>query len=439
MQWTVWLGAVIAILLLAGCGGKPADDVAQATAIAGRVLATLTAEALSTPTPSDQVKSVAERAFAAWAEVRGVPYREALITVESNDNVYANLRVVAWFRPAQTAPWEEWEATMECRYVGKEWQCNQGLDFALTAGEWGRRAAQTATTEAAMAAAEAATAEVWAVTATAEALERATAVAATATAEAPERATAQAEGKLLWTNAVDRAGYLPVPAGEFLMGANDGNSDEKPQHTVYLDFFWIMQTEVTNVQYGWCVAAGGCTAPGSTASSTRSEYYGRTEYADYPMINVDWMQADAYCRWAGGRLPTEAEWEKAARGTDGRIYPWGNEVPDARRANYATFASSVGDTTSAGNYPSGASPYGALDMAGNVWEWTADWYDAYYYARAPAPGRNPTGPASGDYRVLRGGGCDRYGSNLRVASRRSYYPTGMDDFVGFRCVAAPEK
>ncbi len=369
MRWIVWLGVIGALLLLAGCGGAP----------------------------DAQVKPVAEKAFAAWAKVRSVPYREALITVESNDNVYANVRVVAQFRPSQAAPWEEWEATMECRYVGKEWQCNQGLDFALTAGEEGRRAAATAT----VVAAEQATAQAYA--------------AATVTVVAAERATAQAAGGP-WVNDQDGASYVYVSVGEFLMGSTDADLnagiDEKPQHTVSLDGFWIMQTEATNAQYEKCVAARGCTAPHGTR-------WQKSGYADHPVVNVDWAQADAYCRWAGGRLPTEVEWEKAARGTDGRIYPWGNEAPDGQRAN---FDSNVGDTEPVGSYPSGASPYGALDMAGNVWEWVADWYDT-----------------SGGDRVLHGGGWSNNADLLRVAYRLNLDTTfwGNRDF-GFRCVAVPE-
>ncbi len=197
------------------------------------------------------------------------------------------------------------------------------------------------------------------------------------------------------TQAASKDGMLliPVPAGEFLMGAKASDSlaetDEKPQHRVYLDLFWIDRTEVTNAMYALCVQAKVCTPPHEFSSVTRSSYYGNAAYANYPVIKVDWGQADAYCRWAGRRLPSEAQWEKAARGPDGRTYPWGEGITP-QRANYNRETS--GDTAPVGSYPAGAGPYGALDQAGNVWEWTADWYDATYYSKPT--GNNPAGPAN---------------------------------------------
>jgi len=221
-----------------------------------------------------------------------------------------------------------------------------------------------------------------------------------------------------------------VPAGEFFMGSNTGEADEKPLHTVYLDAFWIDQTEVTNGMYGKCEAAGGCTPPLDRSSATRTYYYGNSQYRNYPMINVDWNQAAAYCQWAGRRLPTEAEWEKAARGTDGRSYPWG-EGTDCDKANYG---GCNGDTRAVGQYPGGASPYTALDMAGNVWEWVNDWYGADYYSQSPD--RNPSGPSSGEYRVLRGGSWYDSVNIVRRASRNWYYPVNRFYIIGFRCASS---
>ncbi|MBN2386387.1 MAG: SUMF1/EgtB/PvdO family nonheme iron enzyme [Anaerolineales bacterium] len=218
-----------------------------------------------------------------------------------------------------------------------------------------------------------------------------------------------------------------VPAGEFTMGS-DRYFDEQPVHTVYLDATWIDRTEVTNGMYALCVAEGACTPPSWSSSHTRSSYYGNPAYADYPVIYVTWNDADTYCAWAGGRLPSEAEWEKAARGTDARIYPWGEPFPTAGLANYGFH---VGDTERVGSYPAGASPYGALDMSGNVWEWVADRYDGTYYVRSPE--RNPQGPPDGSGRVLRGGSWGGDGGNLRAALRYGGDPASANLNIGFRC------
>jgi serine/threonine-protein kinase len=231
-----------------------------------------------------------------------------------------------------------------------------------------------------------------------------------------------------------------VPGGEFEAGSDDDGvdytlqlcdeyrhdcerewfEDEQPMHPVALDGFWIDQTEVTNAQYRQCVEAGDCDPPPNSSSSTRDFYHGNSTYDDYPVIYVSWHQANAYCEWAGTRLPTEAEWEYAARGTDGWEYPWGNAVPDATLLNYN---GNVGDTTAVGSYPDGASWCGALDMAGNVWEWVADWYASDYYRRSPS--HNPTGPSSGEYRVLRGGAWINFQIYIRCAFRLRHHPSVM--------------
>ena len=227
---------------------------------------------------------------------------------------------------------------------------------------------------------------------------------------------------------------LYVPAGEFTMGSETGKDEEKPIHTIYLDGFWIDQTEVTNRQYALCVTAGQCIPPNETDSSLRSIYYGNSEFDDYPVIYVNWNMAKTYCEWAGRRLPTEAEWEKAARGMDERTYPWGEDI-SCNEANYDPKDSCFGDTTIAGNFTSGESPYGVYDMAGNVWEWVSDWYSETYYQDSPLS--NPLGPDSGQYRVLRGGSFDSSTSGVRTTNRYRYEPIYTLLSIGFRCASSP--
>jgi formylglycine-generating enzyme required for sulfatase activity/photosystem II stability/assembly factor-like uncharacterized protein len=252
-----------------------------------------------------------------------------------------------------------------------------------------------------------------------------------------------------WMRPADGMTMVYVPEGSFSMGSdldadveickrfNGGSclpgwyADEAPTHNVYLDAYWIDKTEVTNGKYTKCVSAGGC------QPHLRNDYYVNPKYANYPVIDVTWTDADTYCHWAGGRLPTEAEWEKAARGTDGRIYPWGNNDPTCYLANFWDVSSGcVGDTSEVGSYPSGASPYGALDMAGNVDEWVNDLFDATYYSQSPA--RNPTGPVSGDERVVRGGASWTGAINIRSTSRSKDDPKNPMYENGFRCVLPPE-
>jgi formylglycine-generating enzyme required for sulfatase activity len=244
---------------------------------------------------------------------------------------------------------------------------------------------------------------------------------------------------------IDNMVQVYVPAGSFQMGSDAGDSNEKPGHPVTLDAFWIDRTEVTNAMYALCVEAGKCPPPSSSNSYSRDSYYGDAQYDNYPVIYVTWDNANAYCDWAGRRLPTEAEWEKAARGTDERTYPWGNEQPAGNLLNFAdsntnfdwsdrTVDDGYADTSPVGNYPDGASPYGALDMAGNVWEWVNDWYDEAYYGSSPS--ENPQGPASGQYRVLRGGSWGSSDRSVRAANR-SWYEPGFDYDVGFRCACSP--
>jgi serine/threonine-protein kinase len=232
--------------------------------------------------------------------------------------------------------------------------------------------------------------------------------------------------------AVDGMVQVYVPEGEFLMGSSEADTNaskfERPQRSVFVDAFWADQTEVTNAMYVQCVDAGGCLIPIGSTSATRLEYFRNPAYNNYPVLYVSWANARAYCEWAGRRLLTEAEWEKAARGPDGPLFPWGDAVPNPSRTN---FNNTKGDTTAVGSYPNNASVYGALDMSGNVWEWVSDWYGGGYYATAPAI--NPQGPEAGVSRVLRGGAWDSALKDIRAAARLAFGPTSRQNFIGFRC------
>jgi len=238
---------------------------------------------------------------------------------------------------------------------------------------------------------------------------------------------------------------LYVPAGKFTMGDKaedalaecqkvrsdcriDAFQDEAPPHDVDLAAFWIDQTEVTNKMYARCVNVGECTAPSRSDSNTHPSYYLDPEYDDFPVIYVDWNMAKAYCRWSGRRLPTEAEWEKAARGIDERVFPWGNFLPTSDVAN---FGGLFLDTTRVKQFETGKSPYGAYDMAGNVYEWVADWYDPIYYPNVPST--NPSGPHLGEWRVYRGGSWYNFADVIRSAIRGAVSPSALQYNLGFRC------
>ncbi len=229
-----------------------------------------------------------------------------------------------------------------------------------------------------------------------------------------------------------------VPAGNFLMGFADSDSypsyTAMPQQTVFLDAFWIDQTEVTNVMYAECVSKGACQEPTNISSNSHPDYYGNPEFDNYPVLYVNWNMAKTYCEWAGRDLPTEAQWEKAARGKDGSEYPWRESSYVSSgwdSSSFANFGESIGDTTPVGSYKKGQSIYGAYDMAGNVWEWVNGWYDDTYYSSMPTS--NPKGPESGFDRVLRGGSWrDRF-RDILSANRHFTSPVVTVDFIGFRC------
>lgn len=235
------------------------------------------------------------------------------------------------------------------------------------------------------------------------------------------------------------AGMVKIAAGDFMMGSDaaDAHSDEKPLHAVWLNDFWIDKTTVTNQAYQLCVDSGICTEPAEKNTKSRSDYYQNPAYANFPVVNVDWTQAVVYCNWKGKRLPTEAEWEKAAKGNDDRIYPWGNIPPDEYRLN---FDNQIGDTVEVGKYLAGKSPYGVLDMSGNVWEWISDWYsDTYYQDIGNALISDPEGPENGSYRVLRGGSYGSKAWYVRVSVRSGNSETSISNSRGFRCAYSGEK
>ena len=244
---------------------------------------------------------------------------------------------------------------------------------------------------------------------------------------------------------VDNLERAQIPAGEFLMGSEDGNPDERPVHKVYLDEYYIDVYEVTNGEYAECVSAGACTEPHEKSSQTRAKYYGQPEFMDYPVIYVDWAQARAFCQWRGGDLPTEAQWEKAARGgLEGKTYAWGDTFEgteanfcDANCTIYAnadkTYDDGFPDTSPVGSFrPNG---YGLYDMAGNVEEIVSDYHSTSYYSTSPY--KNPTGPESGTTGIGRGGSWWTDPDGLRVSFRETGSPDSWYSDGGIRCAYAP--
>jgi formylglycine-generating enzyme required for sulfatase activity len=227
-------------------------------------------------------------------------------------------------------------------------------------------------------------------------------------------------------------GMVLIPAGEFLMGTEDGLPDARPVHRVVLSSYWIDAYEVTNEQYRRCVKSGVCAPPKDRSA------FDDAQQANHPVTNVTWSQARAFCQWNEKRLPTEAEWEKAARGTDGRRYPWGDAqgVIDAivkqRTHNGEGRGGSVG-VMPVGSFPQAASPYGVHELVGNVWEWVKDWYAEDFYATTPV--HDPQGPLGGTFRVLRGGNWGENPLTLHAGHRGWDEMTYWGPALGFRCAA----
>ena len=237
------------------------------------------------------------------------------------------------------------------------------------------------------------------------------------------------KSKALDTTAVAETPVVEIPAGEFAMGLDGVQAleDERPMHRVWVGSFSMDLHEVTTAQYAAFLAATNRLAPWQWNTVDLSQH------GDRPVIGVDWSDADAYCRWKGNRLPTEAEWEKSARGTDGRLYPWGNWAPYKDLANFALGArfSYSQVLMPVQSYEHGKSPYGLYQMAGNVWEWVQDWYSVNYYEISPE--HNPQGPEQGQFKVLRGGSWSDLPKYLLTYGRFKLPPETRNSYTGFRC------
>lgn len=231
---------------------------------------------------------------------------------------------------------------------------------------------------------------------------------------------------------------VDIPAGPFMMGGQPHFYGTQPVHEVFVSGFSIGKYEVTVLQYMACEADGSCTRPVKTFDDDGVFNYGGEDRDYHPINGVTWEQAREYCFWEGKRLPTEAEWEKAARGTDQREYPWGDELPSCKRAVMYEEGPGCNTmiTSRVGQKHMGASPYGAHDMVGNVAEWVQDWFDPNYYASSPK--RDPTGPVSGTERVTRGGGYHTGPDYMPIGNRNSAKPEEANAEIGFRCAMSTE-
>lgn len=241
------------------------------------------------------------------------------------------------------------------------------------------------------------------------------------------------------------ARMIYMPGGIFQMGNDEGDSDEKPAHLIHVDAYFIDETEVTNGQYALCVADGACDPPALPGATFHSSYYGDSAYDDYPVIFVNWYAADNFCKWRGARLPSEAEWERAAGFDPVQAivlrYPWGDAF-EGTRLNFCDanctharrnteYDDGHRDTAPVGSYPDGRSPIGVYDMAGNVMEWVSDWYHHRYYEEATDT--NPLGPLEGDFKVIRGGSWLSAADEVAVTARTSFDPMVARANLGFRC------